>query len=595
MRHLRFSLCLLLFCSCGHAEASPVDNGVTYRLFAGGDILLARRLPAQVHDKGPAWPLSPLTDLIRGADIALANLEGVVSTRGAFWDKEETNPFYFRAPPFMLEVLTEAGFDVVMTANNHAMDFGPEALLEQLELLEAVNIVAVGAGRDAEEAAAPKYVKVGDMVLAVIGLTTYNSPIAAGADRAGVHWINGHAQILNKLAASVAEARRHADLVVFSPHWGGNWTERPTPQRIELAHALIDLGVDAILGHSAHQIHGIEIYKNRPIVYDMGNFLWDSPGPRRSQWSAGFLLEFDRSGFTRLTVHPLQLLPGRTVPADGAAYEQVKDLMMRLTAELDPDAVFQQSGHSLAIDIRPEPRGPMEKTPPAVAHEAGRSATLPDEVRARRGNVVFDAAPAWVVARAPVRLAQDIEFLGAKVPQVVRIGSGFTAEVALRIGGPLEPGWQGMIKGVRRNGKDGFSWPHPIADGNWLPERWQKGETGLDLTLVRPPELKGGTYDLYWRLEHPATDTVAGPIDAMAGMSDGFVPIGEIWVGSLGVPRDPSGVSWDGQLDAAQRLLKRFDITKELIKGSAWAGGAALVLAPLALFLRRRGRAARPG
>lgn len=267
--YLLFSFCTaLMFCNSVSAATPDAASGKTYRLFASGDTMLGRRFPALVYEKGPVWPLQQLSDLIKHADIAMTNLECVIATRGTFWDKGEEAPYHFRAPPRMLDVLTEAGFDVVMTSNNHSMDFGPEALLEELELLDAVNIMAVGSGRNAEAAAKPKYIKVGDRVMAIIGLTTYNSHIAAQKDRAGALWANDDKQILDILGPAITEARHHADLVIFSPHWGGNWTEHPTPQRVELAHKLIDLGVDAILGHSAHQLHGIEIYKNKPIVYD---------------------------------------------------------------------------------------------------------------------------------------------------------------------------------------------------------------------------------------------------------------------------------------------------------------------------------------
>jgi poly-gamma-glutamate capsule biosynthesis protein CapA/YwtB (metallophosphatase superfamily) len=589
-------LCALLLC-CGGAPAedAPAGRGEIYRLFAGGDTLLARNLPDLVLEHGPAAPLGALAPLIAGADIALTNLECVIAARGRFWEKGESSPYYYRAPPFMLEVLTAAGFDVIMAANNHAMDFGPEALLEQLELLAAAGIAAIGAGRDAQEAAAPRYIQVGDLVLAVIGLTTYNSPIAARADRAGVHWTDNPGQIRRALAAAVAEARAHADIVVFSPHWGGNWTEGPSPERVELAHDLIDLGVDAILGHSAHQFHGVEIYRGRPIVYDMGNLLWDTRGSRRSPWSAAFVLDFDHSGFTRLSIHPLLLQPGRTVPATGADFERVRDTMLRLSAALDPAATFETTAQGLSIALDPAPRRePATRSPPPRLYAAGR-VRLPDEARARRSNVVLDAPPDWARAQDPIRLTRGVEFLGARVPESVRGGSGFAAAVALRAGGPLGSGWQGMIRGVRRGGGDEFHWAHPVADGSWPPADWRPGETGLDLTLVRPPRITGGTYDLYWRLEHAATGEVLRPAAASAGSHDGFVPIGEIWVGSLGLPRGVAGVTWSGQLDARQRLLKQFGITREFILAAAWTGVAALVatvLAVLIAWVRRRRSAA---
>ena len=581
-------LCCITLVLCGSAWAreTPDTGDKSYTLFAGGDTMLGRRFPAMVYEKGPTWPLAALLPLISGADVAMINLECVLSSRGTFWNKDEEDPFYFRAPPVMADVLTRAGFDVVMTANNHAMDYGPEALLEEHEILDAVGIAAPGSGANREEAAAPRYVKVGDLVLAFIGLTTYNRPIAAQVDRPGVQWAEDNARILKVLQDSVAEARRHADLVIFSPHWGGNWTEQPGAGRVALAHAIIDLGVDGILGHSAHQLHGIEVYKNRPIVYDMGNFLWDvAHWQKRGQVSAAFLLDFDRSGFKRLSIYPIKLLVDRTVPAEGHDLRQVETTMINLTRKLDPEVTFQHTDRGLVLALHPGPGHARRHELPKKLYEAGHQRPLPASIRLRRGNAVYDAVPDWVKTGKPIRLSHGVEFLGARLPEAVRDGSGFAADIFLRVGGPLHGGWYGVIKGVRRDGRDRFVWPHPIANGGWTPEIWRKGEIGDDVVLVRPPLVKGGTYRLFWRLEKGSGAAAA----VSANYPNGYIPLGEIWIGSLGMPKGPSGVAWSGRLDTDQTILKKLNITRAFILWFVhWGGAIVIVVSVVLYFVYRR-------
>jgi len=561
-------------------------NSKTYRLFASGDTMLSRRFPSQVYLNGPQWPLQQLSDLIQGADIAMTNLECVIATRGTFWNKQEHKPFYYRAPPVVLDVLTAAGFDVVTSANNHAMDFGPDALMEHLELLETAGIAAVGSGRNVTAATQPKYIRTGDMTLAIFGMTTYNAPIAAHENRPGVLWLDNNAKVLQVLGPAIVEARHHADLVVFSPHWGGNWTEGPSADRVELAHKLIDLGVDAIMGHSAHQLHGVEVYKGHPIVYDMGNFLWDlKEFKKRTQLTAGFVFEFNHTGFTRLVIHPLQMQFVHTVHAEGAVLTKIQAMMIRMSKALNPAVEFQHDGDALVLQLQPSHRGQENITPPGKIYVAGQTRSLPDQLRMKPSNVVYGAIPEWVNKHQSIRLTQGVEFLGARMVEAAHRDAGFTAEIVLKVSGPLNA-WLAEIKGVERHGDDQFTWYYPVAYGNWPPESWRENDIGADLIFVRPPQLKGGTYDISWRLVNPVSGEVTSPVGAADGHADGFIPIGEIWMGSLGIPREAAGVSWSGVLDFFQTVLKTLNLTKPRIMLLARLSVLALILVLVYIMIK---------
>jgi len=586
------------------AAIAPGSAGAarkSYTLFAGGDVNLGRWVPQKISEVGPKWALEAISDLTAGADVALVNLECVVSTKGRFWDKGEHRPFLYRARPELLDVLTEAGIDVVTVANNHTMDFGPDALLEELELLDAAGIAGAGAGKNLEAAAKPIYVQVGDLVVAVIAFETQFPISAATEEKPGVFHGDMVAPALEILKKPVAEAREHADLVVFSPHWGDNWTERPTEKLKELAHAVIDLGVDGVLGHSAHHIHGVEVYKGKPIVYDMGSLFFDTTGQGRMRYGAGYVLEFDARGFSKLTMHPLLLKANRTERAEGEAWEKIKELLTSLSAELDPKVPLTVEGKTLVLRLQPEARPHPRKSDPEKVYAAGSSRALPEPFRSRKTDVVLEAPPEWAADFADVALDNGVVILGGRSSDAVRPRNAFVAEIALEVPGVLEGGrWEATLKAVQRDGAARFVWSHPIADGTWITPLWQEGQIVVDRTLVRSTGSEAGVYDLSWRIENLKTRKFARPVDASKGDEDGFVRVGEIELRRKGIPDGPAGVAWDGWLPKskefdAEKFKKALDADRVLspLAIAGIAAGAALVLAA-AIFLvvrvRRRRR-----
>ena len=329
-------------------------EGRGHVLIAGGDTMIARWVHYPFYEHGPGWMLGDIKELLSTADICMVNLECVVSSKGDFFDKGEARPYLYRARPEMLTILTEAGVDLVTTANNHSMDYGGDALIDQMQLLKQCGIHYVGSGSNIEEAQRPVYMKAGDVVVAFIAIETYSKNCAVSGDRAGIFYIKDGRSIPQAIKEIVKEAKKHADLVVLSPHWGANWTEKPDSERIAAAHKIIDMGVDAILGHSAHQIHGVEIYRGRAIVYDMGSLLFDTVKEKRLRYSACFRMEFDESGFGKLSVVPVMLHSSRTVKAAGRESEYIKNLVVKLSRELDGKAKWERDGNCVSVRLSPE-------------------------------------------------------------------------------------------------------------------------------------------------------------------------------------------------------------------------------------------------
>jgi poly-gamma-glutamate capsule biosynthesis protein CapA/YwtB (metallophosphatase superfamily) len=523
----------------GTEEYSDIKNDKMYTLFAAGDTMIARWMHYWYYEKGPDFMLGEVKEMVSKADIAMTNLECVVSTRGDFFDKGEMRPYLYRARPEMLDILTNAGFDLVVTTNNHSMDYGPEALLEQMELLNSVGIAYVGSGRNLEEASSPTYIRVDNIIIAFIGMETSFPECAAQAQRAGVLHAKGKENIIKELAGPVAEAKRNADIVVFTPHWGRNWTDKPTNERIELAHSIIDMGVDAILGHSSHHVHGIEVYKGKPIIYDMGSFLFDRVGQGRMRYSAGFILEFNQQGFYRISIYPLRLYDCRTTLAEKKDTASFCKLLVNLTRQLNTDLKLTRDGDVLRLELPPGKNLNSRVTPPNKLFDSNRTTKLQDIYRQRKTNVVHDKPPYPSKDFNPVEIESGITVIDAKLPGTVKPRYGFKAEVLLKVSKPLKGRWTGCIKARKSDNTDGFVWRYPFSDGGWLPCLWGEGQVVSDRTFVRPPLITEGVYELYWRLENSDAQTCLIPLDKEYQNDEGFIPIGKISVTSGQVETHP--------------------------------------------------------
>jgi poly-gamma-glutamate capsule biosynthesis protein CapA/YwtB (metallophosphatase superfamily) len=217
-----------------------------------------------------------------GPDLRIVNLETAVTKSEDAWPGKG---IHYRMHPDNVPCLTAAGIDCCVLANNHVMDWGYAGLADTLDALHRAGIATAGAGRNATEAGAPAILPVpGKGRVLVYGWGTEDSGVptdwAAGADRAGVNFLADlSAHTVAAIARQIAAVRRPGDLVVASLHWGGNWSYAVTPEQRAFAHGLIDTaGVDVVHGHSSHHVKGIEVYRDRPILYGCGDFLNDYEG-----------------------------------------------------------------------------------------------------------------------------------------------------------------------------------------------------------------------------------------------------------------------------------------------------------------------------
>lgn len=288
-------------------------------------------------------------------DARIINLETSVTRRDA-WLARGIN---YHMHPDNIPCLTAAGIDCCVLANNHVLDFGPAGLEETLETLQRAGLHTAGAGRNREAAMAPAVIipPSGGRVL-VFGFGSETSGIprnwAATATRPGVDLLDDLSErTVRQIAARVQAVRRAGDIVVASIHWGANFDYVIATDQVRFAHALIDeAGVAVVHGHSSHHIKGIEIYRDRPILYGCGDFLNDYEGIRGYESYRGDLgfmyfvtVERASSRLHRLDLTPTRIhrFQVRRAAADEARW--LCETLRRESARFGVDVVRRDNQH----------------------------------------------------------------------------------------------------------------------------------------------------------------------------------------------------------------------------------------------------------
>lgn len=262
-------------------------------LIFGGDIAPLRDNPANMFGE--------LAPTIRGADLAVANLEFALSDRG---QPLRGKIYPHKGPASTLSALVEVRFDAFNLANNHMLDYGEEPLLDTLDGLAEAGIAAFGAGRNAAAAARPIVLERGGLKVGLLGFTTtLPTGFAATAAAPGVdpfrvvttyrpfrnpeEYPGSQAVVetraatedLARLVARIDTLKAETDLVLVYAHWGTSMTEAVHDFQREIGHAAIDAGAAAVFGGHQHVVSAVEFHRSRPIVHGLGNLVFDFVAP----------------------------------------------------------------------------------------------------------------------------------------------------------------------------------------------------------------------------------------------------------------------------------------------------------------------------
>jgi poly-gamma-glutamate synthesis protein (capsule biosynthesis protein) len=319
----------------------------TVRLVAGGDVMLGRGVGQAILRHGAHYPLAPVAGLMRGADLALVNLECALTASGTRW-QGAPKAFYFGAPPSAIETLANAGVDLVSLANNHVLDFDVAGLRDTLRALRAHGIHAAGAGSNRAAARAAAVLDCGPLRFGMAVFCDHQADFAAQPERAGIAWIDldDEPKALALLRAALAALRRRAvDWPILSLHWGPNMVARPSPRFRRLAYAAVEMGWKMVFGHSSHVFHGIDIADGCPILYAAGDLVDDYQVDPvfRNDHQLLFELEVTRDRLRRITLHPVLIADCQARFATGAHFRSIAARMSAMCAEFGTQ-VHQDAG-----------------------------------------------------------------------------------------------------------------------------------------------------------------------------------------------------------------------------------------------------------
>ena len=234
-----------------------------------------------------AW--SGLDGLFNADDLTVVNLECSPGSGGSPWNKKWT----FTCDEAAYESMRAAGVEVTNVANNHSADFGLDAMLTGLELLQASDLTPVGAGATPEAAYRAGVFEVDGWTVAVLGATAVgpeNGSWIVRDDRPGL----AAATNVEAMAAAIRAADELADIVLVSVHWEEESQTTPPGWVRRLGEAYIDAGADGIFGHHSHRLNPLEWYEGRPIAWGLGNFVWQAyPTEAKRTAVAQFVFEPD--------------------------------------------------------------------------------------------------------------------------------------------------------------------------------------------------------------------------------------------------------------------------------------------------------------
>lgn len=252
-------------------------NNESISIFISGDFAPKMRVN-EIIAKGEYKLLyNDILPIIKASDIAITNLESPLVEDGKPIAKTGPN---LKAPLKSIEATKFAGFDMVTLANNHMMDYGKEGLFSTIKTCEDNQIKHIGAGANNDEAKRIQYFELKGRKIAFLNCCE-NEWSTTHGNYPGCNPLNEVS-----LFYQIQEAKENSDHVILIIHGGHETYEYPSPRMKNLYRWFVDLGVDAVIGHHTHCFSGYEYYKGKPIVYSLGNFIFDGNN-RKSFWNKG--------------------------------------------------------------------------------------------------------------------------------------------------------------------------------------------------------------------------------------------------------------------------------------------------------------------
>ncbi|PIZ58538.1 capsular biosynthesis protein [bacterium (Candidatus Torokbacteria) CG_4_10_14_0_2_um_filter_35_8] len=284
------------------SDYTPGKEEETVTIVAVGDIMLSRTVDTKMRaKKNYRYPYLKTYEITQDADITFGNLETSITPGKPV----SSGQMMFRADPESATALFWAGFDIVSLANNHTPNYGQKGLLDTFKYLDKNNIEYVGAGKNLAEARSYKTIEKKGIKISFLA---YNDSDVVPASYQATSSSAGTAFMsTNYLKEDVKKARQNSDIVIVSMHSGTEYVTKPNSRQVKFAHAAIDYGADMVIGHHPHIVQVSEVYKNKYIVYSLGNFIFDQMWSEETRLGAITKITLNKEGIIMVSFVPVKI------------------------------------------------------------------------------------------------------------------------------------------------------------------------------------------------------------------------------------------------------------------------------------------------
>lgn len=301
-----------------------------------GDVMFSDHYTSAYDQNGiSAIADAEMLAAMQDSDLFMLNEEFPFSLQG---EPMEDKQYTFRTDPRYVSIFQDLGVDMVSVANNHALDFGKEAFCDTLETLKQADISCLGGGYQIAEASAPGIFEAGGQTFAVLAATR----VSPSYDWYATDSQPGMFQTYDpsRLNAAITEADSQYDHVIVFVHWGIERNEYPEDYQHTLAKGYVDAGADLVLGCHPHILQGFEYYKDVPIVYSLGNYLFGS----RDGDTLLLQAVFAENGSMEIRLLPCRRQNGvlSAIKDPSALYSHLTELSFN--AEVSPEGVLRHTG-----------------------------------------------------------------------------------------------------------------------------------------------------------------------------------------------------------------------------------------------------------
>lgn len=272
------------------APITPITPSEPAHLLLVGDIMTARGVEWRIGKNDLSYPFKNVTEFLSKPDLTIGNFEGTIRDE----PNQELDGFTFDTTPAIAKTVADAGVDFLSLSNNHSDNHGPTIVQYTRETIASLGMTPFGDPYDSKNFVARK--TLGDTTFAFIGFHAF-------------------AEEAESILDTIRAEKAAGNFVIVFPHWGNEYQTTPSVAQTDAAHLFIDAGADAIVGAHPHVIQTYENYRGVPIIYSLGNFLFDQ------DWSVptqqGLAVQFDISNTQiMMTFIPISIVKSQPAVMD---------------------------------------------------------------------------------------------------------------------------------------------------------------------------------------------------------------------------------------------------------------------------------------